>query len=91
MYLIIVDSYSKWCEVPIVKNATSAATVDICRTFFSRFGLPNQIVTENGSQFSADTFTKFCTANGIKNIFTAPYHQSSNRQAERFVQTIKMG
>ena len=36
-------------------------------------------------------FQLFCEDNGIKHVTSAPYHQSSNGQAERFVQTVKKG
>ena len=90
-YLIIVDSYSKWCEVIILSNTSSSHTIEACRSLFSKYGLPNQIVTDNGKQFTGNEFKTFCTRNGIKHVLTAPYHQSSNGQVERFVQTIKRG
>ena len=49
------------------------------------------MITDNGKQFTSDDFGRFCKSNGINHILTAPYHQSSNGQAERFVQTIKRG
>ena len=90
-YLIMVDSFSKWCEVFIIKNVSSGSTIDICRNLLSKYGLPNQIITDNGKQFTAGEFHSFCNRNGIKHILIAAHHQSSNGQAERFVQTIKRG
>ena len=52
-------------------------------------GIPNQIVTDNGPQFTATEFEQFCKKNGIHHILTAPYHPNSNGEAERFVQTFK--
>ena len=90
-FLIMVDSYSKWCEVEIKTSTTSESTIDTLRYWFSKYGLPRQLVTDNGSQFTSNEFGVFCRMNGIKHVRTAPYHQSSNGQAERFVQTIKRG
>ncbi|KAL5515638.1 hypothetical protein EMCRGX_G000833 [Ephydatia muelleri] len=56
---------------------------------FSRFGLPEIIVTDNGSQFTSDQFKTFCDENGIRHVRVAPYHLSSNGEAERFVKTFK--
>ena len=67
-------------------GGSTSNTINVCRKWFSRYGLPNQIVTDNGSQF-----TQFCISNDINHIRTAPYHQSSNGQVERLVQTVKQG
>ena len=90
-YLILVDSYSKWCEVEVKKQIHATSTIDTCRLWFSKYGLPNQVVTDNDTQFTSNQFSEFCKRNGIKHITSAPFHQSSNGQAERFVQTIKKG
>ena len=90
-YLILVDSYSKWCEVEVKKQIHATSTIDTCRLWFSKYGLPNQVVTDNGTQFTSNQFSEFCKRNGIKHITSAPFHQSSNGQAERFVQTINKG
>lgn len=59
------------------------------QTFFTSFGFPEEIVTDNGPQFTAHTFSEFCKANGVKHMFTPPYHPSSNGAAERSVQVVK--
>ena len=72
-----------------MNSTTAEKTTDVLRQLFARFGLPNHIVTDNGPQFAADEFRQFCCNNGIFHTFVAPYHPSSNGQAERFVQTFK--
>ena len=52
-------------------------------------GLPQKIVTDNGSAFTSATFKVFMDRNGIKHIRSAPYHPSTNGPAERAVQTFK--
>ena len=56
---------------------------------FAVHGLPCQIVSDNGPQFSAHHFKDFLKQNGIKHIHSSPYHPATNREAERFVQTFK--
>ena len=73
-----------------MNSATSATTIVALREMFARFGIPDQIVSDNGSQFASDEFQKFMKMNGIKHIFSAPYHPSTNGLAERFVQTFKL-
>ena len=53
------------------------------------YGLPTRLVSDNGPQFASEEFAVFMKSNGVKHIRCAPYHPSSNRAAERFVQTFK--
>lgn len=55
----------------------------------ARHGIPDVIVSDNGSQFTSSLFKKLCEQNGINHMFSAPYHPQSNGQAERFVDTLK--
>ncbi len=90
MWLIVVDAYSKWLEViPMKNNTTTKATVDTLRLLFAAHGLPIQLVSDNGPQYTSEEFRTFCTRSGIKHTLTAPYHPSSNGEAERCVQTFK--
>ena len=59
------------------------------QTVFANFGLPEQIVTDNGSAFTSKKLEIFLQQNGIQQTRTAPYHPASNGQAERTVQTSK--
>ena len=83
------QNHSKWPEVVMMSSATSQLTIDVLRSLFSRYGLPEQIVSDNGSQFTSEEFAHFMKMNGIKHVLCAPYHPSSNGLAERFVQTFK--
>ena len=67
-FLIMVDSYSKWCEVKIQTTTTAECTVHTLRSWFSQYGIPNQLVTDNGPQFASHDFKLFCKRNGIKQI-----------------------
>ena len=89
MFLIVVDAHSKWPEVIEMSTTSSGRTIEVLRRLFARFGLPEQLVSDNGTQFTSEEFATFTKANGIKHIRTTPYHPSSNGLAERFVQTFK--
>lgn len=90
-FLLIVDAYSKWPEIFATKTTTAAATIKFIEETFSRFGNPEVIVSDNGTQFVSNQFQNFCKSLGINHIKTAPYHPQSNGQAERFVDTFKRG
>ena len=89
MYLVLVDAYSKWPEVIPMTSTSATQTVSALRRLFSQHGLPETIVSDNGTQFVSATFSEFCEANNIDHIRTPPYHPQSNGQAERFVDTFK--
>ncbi|KYN02859.1 Uncharacterized protein K02A2.6, partial [Cyphomyrmex costatus] len=90
MLLIITDAYSKWLEVKVTNSTTTAATIAILDELFSTYGVPVTIVSDNGRQFVSAEFETFLQVSGVKyHKLTAPYHPSTNGQAERYVQTIK--
>ena len=91
MFLVIVDSHSKWLEVRIVQSVTSSSTIQELRSVFATHGLPEIIVSDNGTAFTSSEFQEFTSKNGIRHIKTAPYHPASNGLAERAVQTFKEG
>ena len=89
MFLVVVDAHSKWPEVIPVSSTTSSSTIEVLRDLFARFGIPEQIVSDNGTQFVSEEFQAFIKSNGIRHITSAPYHPATNRLAERAVQTFK--
>ena len=58
---------------------------------FHIHGIPETIVSDNGSIFTSKEFHQFAQLKDIKHITTAPYHSVSNGFAESAVQTIKAG
>ena len=89
MFLVAHDSYSKWLEVIPMKTVSAERTVDELRSLFSRLGLPKQVVSDNGPQFTSREMSEFMAMNGVRHIRVAPYHPSSNGAAEKAVQTVK--
>lgn len=89
MFLVVVDAHSKWPEVAVMKSTSSERTIEELRSIFSRFGLPQQLVSDNGPQLVSEEFKTFMEENGIQHIKSAPYHPATNGLAERFVQTMK--
>jgi hypothetical protein len=89
MFLVVVDGHSKWIDVEIVKSTDAGSTVSTLRKLFSTHGLPRVIVSDNGPGFASEEFNTFLERNGVKHLYSAPYHPSSNGQAERTVRTFK--
>ena len=59
-YLIAVDSYSKWPEVLRCKRPTTAINIGFLHELFARFGVPDSVVSDNGTQFTSAGFKDFC-------------------------------
>ena len=59
MLMVVIDAHSKWPEIVVMENTTAEETVSTLRSLFARMGLPDQIVSDNGPQFTFDIFKKF--------------------------------
>ena len=70
-------------------STTANATIEALRALFARYGLPHELVSDNGPQFVAGEFKSFLKMNCIKHTLCPPYHPSTNGLAERHVQTFK--
>ena len=73
----MVDAHSKWVEAHVVDSATSQATIEKLQLVFSTHGLPDTIVSDNGTAFTSDEFAAFVRQNGIRHLTSAPYHPAS--------------
>ena len=89
MFLVVVDAYSKWMEVHTTKQANSKNTITILRSIFATHGLPELIVSDNGTPFTSQEFHSFTQVHGIRHNTSAPYHPATNGLAEKAVQTFK--
>ena len=88
-YLVVVDAYSKFPLVVKMTNTSARATVTALQDIFSRHGLPEIIVSDNGPQFTATEFQRLCSNNGILHRTSAACKPSPNGQDERVVQILK--
>ena len=88
-FLIAMDAFSKWPEIIEMTLTTAANTIRVLREIFARFGLPEQLVSDNGPQFVSSEFSEFCKLNGIKHYRVAPYHPALNGLADCMLQSFK--
>ena len=72
-----------------VNSTSSSSTIEVLRDLFARFGIPEQLVSDNSAQFVSEEFQAFIRSNGIRHITSATYHPATNGLAERAVQTFK--
>ena len=88
-YLVVVDYFSRYPEVQKLSNTTSNGIITALKSIFSRLGIPEVIVSDNGPQYAAQEFSEFAKAYNFNHITSSPLFPQSNGQAERTVQTVK--
>ena len=74
-----------------MNTSTSMVTIEKLRQSFAIHGLPETLVSDNGTCFTSLEFEVFMKKNGIWHIRSAPFHPAANGLAERAVQTLKQG
>lgn len=77
--LIIVDHLTKFLFLQPLRKFTSGLICDYLRKFvFPVFGVPETVLTDNGSQFRSGIFESFLTGFGVRHVCTAIYSPQSN-------------
>ena len=92
-YLIIVDRFSNWPEIIKVNpgSSTSGATglIKALRRNFAIFGVPVELSSDGGPEFSAAETEEFLKRWGVKHRKSSAYHPQSNGRAEVAVKSVK--
>jgi transposase InsO family protein len=79
---IVVDKFTKWIEVKPAASITVAKAVKFIKEIMYRFGVPNNIITDNGTEFTVREFKDFYADSGIKINYDLVSHPQSNSQVE---------
>lgn len=86
--LVVQDELSKWVQFFPMRSATARNVAKRLEgDIFCRFGVPDTIVSDHGSEFESKILQKLCKDWGIRHAFTSVYHPSPN-QAERTNKTL---
>jgi hypothetical protein len=88
--LVICDHFTKWIEIHAMRNGTEVEVAKRLIKFFTRFGLPDQILTDQGTNFQSNVLAEVNDAFDIHKTRTSPYHPQCDGQTERFMRTLKM-
>jgi transposase InsO family protein len=93
-----IDDHSRFCVIAkLVPRATARPVCDALLEGFSRHGIPESILTDNGRVFTAKAsntstkvlFDRICHHNGVKHILTAPYSPTTTGKIERLHRTMR--
>jgi ribonuclease HI len=80
--LVVIDKFSKWVEVRPITNLRAEQAVTFFTDIVYRFGVPNSIITDNGSQCTGRKFLEFCDKFHIHVDWAAVAHPQTNGQVE---------
>jgi len=87
--LVVVDYYSRYYELDIMRSTTAEKTVDSLKRIFARHGLPLSISSDNGPQFRSEVFANYMTDNGIAHHKVTPKWPQANGEVERQNQSLE--
>ena len=88
-YLVTVCYRSNFWEVDRLYNTKSSTVIKKLKAHLARYGIPKQLVTDNGPQFVSDEFRKFTESWGIEHTTTSPHHSQANGKCEAAVKVAK--
>jgi transposase InsO family protein len=71
---VTVDKFTKWIKVKPAASITAAKVVEFIKEIMYRFGIPNNIITDNRTQFTVREFKDFCADLGIKINYASLSH-----------------
>jgi transposase InsO family protein len=95
-----IDDHSRFCVIAtVVRRATARA---VCRAFVTAmrtYGIPDEVLSDNGKQFTGRfgkprpaevLFERICRRNGIRQLLTKPYSPTTTGKVERWHQTLQI-
>jgi hypothetical protein len=81
--LVATNYFTKWVEAIPIKTVTSGNMIDFVNEHIVyRFGIPQTITTDQGSQFTSGEFEEYANSLGIKLLNPSPYYAQVNGKAE---------
>ena len=86
--LVIIDEYSRYPIVEIVKSTSSIAVIPVFDKVFSMYGVPEVVKSDNGTPFQSAEFKKFSEFLGFKHRKISPFWPMANTQSENFYQPL---
>ena len=88
-YIVVVDYFSRYPEVTKLSATTSNHIIEALKKIFSRHGVPETVVSDNGPQYASREFSDFAKAYDFRHITSSPHYAQSNGHAQRAVKTVK--
>nr|GFB58622.1 reverse transcriptase domain-containing protein [Tanacetum cinerariifolium] len=80
--LVAVDYLSKWVEAKALPTNDARVVVKFLKSLFSRFGTPKAIISDRGTHFCNDQFSRVMAKYGVTHRLSTAYHPQTSRQVE---------
>ena len=87
--LAFLDTFSRFPDVAFVSGTSFNAIINHLELYFSKYGTPRRIRTDNGPPFNGADFKHLANKEGFKHIPTTPAHPQANGIVENFMKNIK--
>lgn len=89
-YVLLMDYYSHYPEMALLKDTTASTVMTHIKSFFARHGIPETVRTDNGPQFSCQAFRDFSEEYGFTHVTSSPLYPQSNGLVENGVKIVKL-
>ena len=88
--LVAIDYFTKWVEAASYSSITSSVVAKfVKRDLICRYGLPNKIITDNGSNLNSKMMKDLCKEFKIQHHNSSPYRPKMNGAVEAANKNIK--
>jgi hypothetical protein len=67
-YLFVVDYYSRYIEIAKLHSTSSNAVINHLKSIFTRHGIPQTFISDNGPQYCGNAFREFAKSYGFEHI-----------------------
>jgi hypothetical protein len=81
--LVAVDKFTKWIKAKPIKKLNGSSTIKFFNEIIARYGVPHNIITDNGTNFVKGVFADYCGQKGIQLDLASVAHPQTNGQVEK--------
>lgn len=85
---VVVDYYSRYFEVDLLKRVRAVDIITSLETLFARYGAPYTLITDNGPQFKDRSLNEFLSVYGVEHLTSPPLSPRANGEVERQNRTL---
>ena len=87
--LVITDHFTRFTQAYIVPDERASTIAKVLwKEFFSVFGAPARLISDQGRAFESELIAQLCATLGVEKVRTSPYHPQGNGSVERANQTL---